>query len=100
VGTEATTPLLLLLRKYVNRGRITAVEQPDLERVLLLSIAKRPSQRNSDPEADLNEDDDSSDEPAPEEETLRCEVIVEIMEQRSNIVLVGDDTSFWRRHGT
>jgi predicted ribosome quality control (RQC) complex YloA/Tae2 family protein len=90
-GTEATTPLLLLLRKYVNRGRITAVEQPDLERVLLLSIAKRPSQRNSDPEADLNEDDDSSDEPAPEEETLRCEVIVEIMEQRSNIVLVGDD---------
>lgn len=39
-GADATPPLLLLLRKYVNRGRITAVEQPDLERVLLLSIAK------------------------------------------------------------
>lgn len=89
-GADATPPLLLLLRKYVNRGRITAVEQPDLERVLLLSIAKRPLQRNSEHEADRN-DDTLPDAAAPEEETLRCELIVEIMEQRSNIVLVGDD---------
>ncbi|MCS6938778.1 MAG: NFACT family protein [Roseiflexus sp.] len=92
-GTDATPPLLLLLRKYVNHGRITAVEQPDLERVLLLSIAKRPLPRNSDHEDDATLDDDGapSDDAALEEETLRCELIVEIMEQRSNIVLVGDD---------
>lgn len=90
-GTDATPPLLLLLRKYVKHGRIVAVEQPDLERVLLLSIAKRPLQRNSDDEADLDDDDAPPDDAAPEEETLRCELIVEIMEQRSNIVLVGDD---------
>ncbi|MGB9751877.1 Rqc2 family fibronectin-binding protein [Roseiflexus castenholzii] len=90
-GTDATPPLLLLLRKYVNRGRITAVEQPDLERVLLLSIAKRPFSRNSDHTADLDDDDTPPEDTAPEEETLRCELIVEIMEQRSNIVLVGDD---------
>lgn len=89
-GADATPPLLLLLRKYVNRGRITAVEQPDLERVLLLSIAKRPLQRNSEHDADAD-DDALPDAAAPEEETLRCELIVEIMEQRSNIVLVGDD---------
>lgn len=92
-GTDATPPLLLLLRKYVNHGRITAVEQPDLERVLLLSIAKRPLPRNSDHEDDATLDDDGAppDDAALEEETLRCELIVEIMEQRSNIVLVGDD---------
>ncbi len=90
-GTDATPPLLLLLRKYVNHGRVTAVEQPDLERVLVLSIAKRPLQRNSEHDADRVDDDALPDDAAPEEETLRCEVIVEIMEQRSNIVLVGDD---------
>ncbi|MDW8145694.1 MAG: NFACT RNA binding domain-containing protein [Roseiflexaceae bacterium] len=90
-GTDATPPLLLLLRKYVDHGRIVAIEQPDLERVLLLSIAKRPIQRNSDHEADLDDDNAPPHDAAPEEETLRCELIVEIMEQRSNIVLVGDD---------
>lgn len=90
-GTDATPPLLLLLRKYVYRGRITAVEQPDLERVLVLSIAKRPLPRNSEHEADLDDEAAPPDDAEPDEETLRCEVIVEIMEQRSNIVLVGDD---------
>ena len=83
-GTDATPPLLLLLRKYVNRGRITAIEQPDLERVLLLSIAKRPLLRNSDDESELDSDDkDRPDNIPPEDETLRCELIVEIMERRS-----------------
>jgi predicted ribosome quality control (RQC) complex YloA/Tae2 family protein len=39
-GVERDTPLLLLLRKYVIGGRVIAIEQPPLERVLLLSIAK------------------------------------------------------------
>ncbi len=84
-GVETDTPLLLLLRKYVVGGRIVAVEQPDLERVLLLSIVKRPLERNTDdPELDETEWDT---------EVRRCELIAEIMDQRSNIVLVHDDNS-------
>src|SRR5262245_2363001 len=45
-GIERDTPLLLLLRKYVVGARITAIEQPELERVLLLSIVKGPQARN------------------------------------------------------
>jgi predicted ribosome quality control (RQC) complex YloA/Tae2 family protein len=80
---------LLLLRKYVNGGRITAIEQPELERVVLLSIAKRLRPRNLDSDeldADLEtwDEDESGD-------LVRCELVVEIMDQRSNIVLVGDD---------
>lgn len=35
---ERTTPLLLLLRKYVRDARLVAVEQPPWERVLLLAF--------------------------------------------------------------
>src|SRR5262249_37865914 len=45
-GVEHATPLLLLLRKYVLGGRIMAVEQPPLERVLIISIAKERESRN------------------------------------------------------
>jgi predicted ribosome quality control (RQC) complex YloA/Tae2 family protein len=120
-GVERDTPLLLLLRKYVVGGRIIAIEQPVLERVLILSIAKGPHTRNiglSDPHpsapvpvatggeerlpspAAAGEgsgvrawDDDDSDSEQDEElaEPLRCELIVEAMERRGNIVLVGDD---------
>lgn len=90
-GLEATPPLLLLLRKYVNRGWITAVEQPELERVLVLSIAKRLSPRNLD-DSELDDADDTDEFDAPDSgDMLRCELVAEIMEQRSNIVLVGDD---------
>jgi predicted ribosome quality control (RQC) complex YloA/Tae2 family protein len=120
-GVERDTPLLLLLRKYVVGGRIVAVEQPALERVLILSIAKGPHARNTasaglhllapspvatveggasipapaakewlgvgawDDEEPALEDDEGLAEP------LRCELIVEAMERRGNIVLVGDD---------
>ncbi|MBC8161445.1 MAG: NFACT family protein [Roseiflexaceae bacterium] len=85
-GVEGESQLLLLLRKYVLGGRITAIEQPDLERVVLLSIVKGPQARNhGDPQPeDLPEDDD-------DEATLRCELVVEAMDRRSNIILVGDD---------
>jgi predicted ribosome quality control (RQC) complex YloA/Tae2 family protein len=117
-GVERDTPLLLLLRKYVVGGRIVAIEQPALERVLILSIAKGLHARNIGPagphppapaatvvgagrlpspaaagegvrawdDEDLAlEDDEELAEP------LRCELIVEAMERRGNIVLVGDD---------
>src|SRR6185295_9570095 len=91
-GVERDTPFLLLLRKYVVGGRIVAIEQPALERVLLLSIAKGASARNtsintaeSEPEPPTFDGDDDALEP------LRCELIVELMERRGNIILVGDD---------
>jgi predicted ribosome quality control (RQC) complex YloA/Tae2 family protein len=99
-GVERDTPLLLLLRKYVVGGRIVAVEQPALERVLILSIAKGPHTRNigsqSPSEAAIEPqawDDEARDSEEEEEllEPLRCELIVEAMERRGNIVLVGDD---------
>ena len=100
-GVETSPPLLLLLRKYAVRGWIMAVEQPPLERVLLLSIAKRPPKRNTpgadalaaEPDLPEHEEDDEPDQaaPAPDDDLLRCELVVEVMDQRSNIVLVGDD---------
>jgi len=107
-GVERDTPLLLLLRKYVVGGRVAEIEQPELERVLVLSIVKGRQARNiadhqaaDDPGSAL--DDRSSGltnaeidelEPAPADEaddgeTWRCELIVEAMERRGNIILVG-----------
>jgi predicted ribosome quality control (RQC) complex YloA/Tae2 family protein len=37
-GTDAPTPLLLLLRKYIQDGRLIAVEQPGFERLLRLGF--------------------------------------------------------------
>jgi predicted ribosome quality control (RQC) complex YloA/Tae2 family protein len=90
-GVTADTPLLLLLRKYVNGGRIMAVEQPNLERVIMLSIAKRPHSRNptaEEPEPELDREPDSF---ADDEFLLRSELIAELMERRSNLILVNDE---------
>lgn len=107
-GVEQASPLLLLLRKYVLGGRIIAIEQPALERILMLSIVKEPAPRNrkpATPAAELPTDDDEladddvlddeddadliADEPAGE--PLHCELIFEPMDRRSNIILVDDD---------
>lgn len=83
-GVEGESPLLLLLRKYVLGGRIIKLEQPDLERVLLISIVKGPQTRNTDdPEAEPLDEDVI--------EPLRCELVIEVMDRRSNIILVNDD---------
>lgn len=102
-GVDQATPLLLLLRKYVLGGRIVEIEQPPLERTLLLSIVKASDIRNREypTGADQPELDDASDElelavedaaepdfgPAP----LRCELVIEPQDRRSNIILVSDD---------
>lgn len=89
-GVAGAPGLLLLLRKYVVGGRIVAVTQPELERVVVISIAKGVLPRNTD--EDLP--DEAPDEPEDEEQfidILRCELIVEAMERRGNIVLVNDD---------
>jgi predicted ribosome quality control (RQC) complex YloA/Tae2 family protein len=110
-GVEQAGPLLLLLRKYVLGGRIIAIEQPALERILMLSIVKEPVPRNRKPamlsdEPSVNDDDDDVllDEAAfddeagvhhtmsdPTTEFLRCDLIFEPMDRRSNIILVDDD---------
>lgn len=77
-GVEQDTQMLLLLRKYVRHGVITAIEQPDLERIAVLSITKYAGGRNSD-----EEDDD--------DEERRCEIVVEMLGQRANLILVDDD---------
>lgn len=96
-GAEQESPLLLLMRKYVLGGRIVGIEQPTLERVLLLSIVKplhlRNSNRSVDDRAAEDDDDLDGDDALGEfDEVLRCELIVEPQDRRSNIILV-DDTN-------
>jgi len=67
--TDRVTPLLLLLRKYVDGGRIELVEQPPLERVLRLGIARR----------------------APSGELWRTQLVVEVMGRLSNVILLDAD---------
>jgi predicted ribosome quality control (RQC) complex YloA/Tae2 family protein len=98
-GVDRDTPLLMLLRKYVVGGRVAAIEQPELERVLVLSIVKGPQARNiddrppadDDHEMDHGADDEYSSPDSAGDEPLRCELIAEVMERRGNIILVGDD---------
>lgn len=78
-GVDRPTPLSLLLRKYVRNGFVHSIEQPDLERVLVLSIVKHPPPRKEDADGD------------DVTEELRCELILELVGQRANIILVDDD---------
>ena len=79
---EAVTPLLLLLRKYVRGGRIVAVSQPPLERILRIGIVKR-----------LVSDDDGPGDDGDADEASRLaptELIIELMGRRSNVILADD----------
>lgn len=67
--TDAVTPLLLLLRKYVREGHVDEVAQPPLERMLELRVSKR----------------------GEEGEAHDVRLIIEVMGRRSNVVLVSDD---------
>jgi predicted ribosome quality control (RQC) complex YloA/Tae2 family protein len=78
-GVEREPPLLLLLRKYLRGGTITAVEQPELERIVVLSITKYAGGRKDD------EDDEE------ETEDLHSELIIELIGQRANVILVDDN---------
>ena len=67
--SDEVTPFHLLLRKYVRDGRIVAISQPALERVMRLDVEKRQ--------------DDGS--------ITRSSLIIEIMGRHSNVILVGVD---------
>lgn len=113
-GVDHDPPLLLLLRKYVLGGIVRAVEQPALERIILLSIVKRPESRNRDhPPPDSAaappETPDDAPEPAAADAAadaalltalddralalglLHCDLIIEPQDRRSNIILVDDN---------
>src|SRR4051794_22861682 len=76
-GVELEPPVLLLLRKYLRGGTITAVEQPELERIVVLSITKYAGGRK-------DEDDEE------ETEGLHSDLVVELIGQRANVILVDD----------
>jgi predicted ribosome quality control (RQC) complex YloA/Tae2 family protein len=100
---DLVTPFALLLRKYVRGGVIVGIEQPPLERLLRLSIAKRiPTEQerrarraalragieDEDPDSDPD-DDESGDE--GEIDATFVHLHVEIMGRHSNLILVDDD---------
>ncbi len=80
---DQVSPLLLLLRKYARGGFVVGVEQPPLERIVRLSIAKRffPDNRADD-------DEDLDNEAA---ELVYTHLIVELMGRHSNVILLDDD---------
>ena len=68
-ATDRETPLLQLLRKYVRGGRVLAVRQPPLERIVVLQIACRPEEPG---------------------ESRRVELVAELTGRHSNVVLVDE----------
>ncbi len=87
VDTETITPFSLLLRKHLRGGRIIAVEQPYLDRIIRLSIAKRAEPHNSGRDIPQGEVEDPVFDPGP---LLTTELMIEIMGRRSNVVMVSE----------
>jgi predicted ribosome quality control (RQC) complex YloA/Tae2 family protein len=95
IDSTLTTPLVLLLRKYVRGGVIVGIEQPPLERIVKLSIAKRLVDSADRPDAvervdDEPDDDDEASIYGVESPTF-VHLYVEIMGRHSNLILVNDD---------
>lgn len=103
LDAELVTPFGLLLRKYVRGGVLVGVEQPPLERLLRLSIAKRipsgherrarriagePQPEDDDPE--IADDAEDRDEGADDTGFTWVHLHVEIMGRHSNLILVDD----------
>lgn len=93
-----TPPLLLLLRKYVRNGVLIGVEQPPLERILRLSIAKRLDRHNEREDDQRVEspviDDADEAEMLGEDEEIELtyvHLVIEVMGRHSNIILTDDD---------
>ena len=85
------TPFGLMLRKYVRGGFLIGIEQPPLERMVRMSIAKRLIPHNiEEPESvDLNEDSED-DGIWSGEGVQRVDLTVEIMGRHSNLILIDE----------
>lgn len=86
------TPFMLLLRKYVRGATLIAIDQPPLERIVRLSIAKRFWGHNrADDEQEVEDDEESGDEDdGLESEIVQVSLFVELMGRRSNVILVDE----------
>ena len=85
------TPFALLLRKYVRGATLVGIEQPPLERIVRLSLAKRFWAHHRADDA-LEEDPDTTDDeidPAPSE-LVSMDLYIELMGRRSNVILVDE----------
>ncbi|HWV25482.1 MAG TPA: NFACT RNA binding domain-containing protein [Thermomicrobiales bacterium] len=85
------TPFGLQLRKYVRGGFLIGIEQPPLERVVRISIAKRMAPLNDAGMTDIIDEDDDEDDIWSGENVSRLDLMVEIMGRHSNLVLVDED---------
>jgi predicted ribosome quality control (RQC) complex YloA/Tae2 family protein len=94
LDAQLVTPFGLLLRKYVRGGVLVGIDQPPLERVVRLSIAKRlppHNGRRTDGDEALEErEDEEGDEGEGEVEATYVHLAVEIMGRHSNLILVDD----------
>ncbi|MCA9834081.1 MAG: NFACT family protein [Thermomicrobiales bacterium] len=104
---NTVTPFSLQMRKYARGGYITDIVQPPLERIVVLSIAKRmsaaaaPGPPSSDVapgfspgvHGDLSGDNDEfeDDDIWSGENVSRLELAIEIMGRHSNLVLVDEE---------
>ncbi|MFN8591815.1 MAG: NFACT RNA binding domain-containing protein [Thermomicrobiales bacterium] len=91
------TPFGLLLRKHGRGGVIVGIEQPQLERLVRLSIARRriplqnePTASPPVPEIDDEEDVTGDDEFADSDDIVIVSLVIEIMGRHSNLILVDD----------
>jgi predicted ribosome quality control (RQC) complex YloA/Tae2 family protein len=85
------TPFGLMLRKYVRGGFLIGIEQPPLERMMRLSIAKRANPHNVDePELPEISEDSDDDDIWSGDGIQRVDLTVEIMGRHSNLILIDE----------
>jgi len=100
IDPNLITPFGLLLRKYVRGGILVGVEQPPLERMIRLTIAKRQialeddrgkKRKGVEEPVTPEEDDLAEDDIWAADDVVKVDLIIEIMGRHSNLVLVGED---------
>ena len=94
LDAELVTPFGLLLRKYVRGGVLIGVEQPPLERLVRLSIAKRLPPHNGRRRGDgggERVEGDEEDEAEGEGDATYVHLAIELMGRHSNLILVDDE---------
>jgi predicted ribosome quality control (RQC) complex YloA/Tae2 family protein len=94
LDAQLVTPLLLLLRKHVRGGVIVGINQPPLERLVRLSIAKGLRAHNepdaTEPDADLDIEGDESETLEGLADARFVHLSIELMGRQSNVILVDD----------
>lgn len=85
------TPFALLLRKYVRGATLVAIDQPPLERVIRLSIAKRfwSHHRDDDLQEETDQDGETDLDLIPSTVNF-VYLSIELMGRHSNVILVDE----------